>query len=45
MFDLMPGDVASARTNDDNDKILKLSLSSPNFAKPLVVRSPCSDLD
>jgi len=33
MFDLMPGDVVSARTND-NDKMLKLSLSSPNFAKP-----------
>jgi len=38
MFDLMPGDVVSARTNDDNDKMLKLSLSSPNFAKPPVGR-------
>jgi hypothetical protein len=33
MFDLMPGDVVSARTNDDNDKMLKLRLSNPNFAK------------
>ncbi len=38
MFDLMLGDVVSARTNDDNNKILKLRLSSPNFAKPPVVR-------
>jgi hypothetical protein len=37
MFDVMLGDVLSARTNDDNDKMLKLSLSSPNFAKPPVV--------
>lgn len=29
----MPGDVVSARTKDDNDKMLKLGLSSPNFAK------------
>jgi len=36
MFDLMLGDVLSARTNDDNDKTLKLRLSSPNFAKPPV---------
>jgi hypothetical protein len=39
MFDLMPGDAVSARTDDDNDKMLKLSLSSPNFAKPPVSRS------
>lgn len=39
MFDVMHGDVVSARTNADNDKMLKLRLSSPNFAKPPVVRS------
>jgi hypothetical protein len=38
MFDLMLDDVLSDRTNDDNDKMLKLKLSSPNFAKPPVSR-------
>ena len=40
MFDLMPGDVVSARTNDDND-IADVTLSCPAIANTIVGCSYC----